>query len=139
MQLPKPIVFPAHPRVKARLQEFGLLDDLGSKIKVIPPASYFEMIAWVAGAKVVLTDSGGLQKEARILEVPCVTLREETEWVETLKEGWNRLAGSDPVNILSAASEAAKMPISAPNSASQMYGGGMASIKIIEKLLNSTL
>jgi UDP-N-acetylglucosamine 2-epimerase len=90
-----PIVFPAHPRVKARAEQ---LVDAKSKrqVQVIAPLGYFDMIALLSRSRLVLTDSGGLQKEAFFLGVPCLTLRSETEWVETVETGWNELLGDRP-------------------------------------------
>lgn len=87
-----PVVFPVHPRTEAALRSAGL--DTGG-IGAEAPTTYRETVALVSNAAVVFTDSGGLQKEARWLGVPCVTLRDETEWLETLDDGWNRLVGAD--------------------------------------------
>jgi UDP-GlcNAc3NAcA epimerase len=84
----RPVLLPLHPRTRHKAEEYGVsLDGL----TVCPPLGYLEMAGVVAGAAVVYTDSGGLQKEAYFHRVPCVTLREETEWVETVAAGWNRL------------------------------------------------
>lgn len=91
---PYPVVFPAHPRVHQAAA--AILADLApgsSRLHLIPPLGYRDMLALVAQARIVLTDSGGLQKEAFFLHVPCVTLRAETEWVETVAAGWNVLTG----------------------------------------------
>jgi UDP-GlcNAc3NAcA epimerase len=83
-----PIVLPLHPRTRQAAQRFGIaLDGLA----VCPPVGYFDMARLLQGAAVVLTDSGGVQKEAYFHRVPCVTLRDETEWIETVESGWNRL------------------------------------------------
>lgn len=100
-RVPYPVVFPVHPRTRAVAAAAGAGKDDG--LLTIDPLPYLDMLALVARARVVLTDSGGLQKEAHALRVPCVTLREETEWVETLDDGWNVLAGSDPSRIAQAA------------------------------------
>ena len=92
-----PLVFPMHPRTRAALGE--ALPDGSARLRVIEPLGYLDMLALVDGARIVLTDSGGLQKEALFLEKPCVTLRETTEWVETVEMGANRLAGTDPARI----------------------------------------
>lgn len=96
--LPLPVVLPAHPRLRARLD--GLrLEIPPAQIRMIEPLGYLEMVRAVVGAHAVLTDSGGLQKEAFWLGVPCVTLRDETEWIETLANGANRLAGASASRI----------------------------------------
>ncbi|MEX2577576.1 MAG: UDP-N-acetylglucosamine 2-epimerase (non-hydrolyzing) [Verrucomicrobiales bacterium] len=86
----EPVVFVVHPRTRARLEEFGLSSRLGAA-RLIEPLSFLDMIQAVRQARVVLTDSGGLQKEAYFHRTPCVTLRSETEWEETVEAGWNRL------------------------------------------------
>lgn len=102
-RLPLPVVLPAHPRLRARLATLSLAID-PRQIRLIEPLGYLEMVRAVAGARGVLTDSGGLQKEAFWLGIPCVTLREETEWIETLADGSNRLAGASSERIREAAS-----------------------------------
>lgn len=97
-----PTIFPIHPRTAALARTFGV-GAPGDTIRACEPVSYREMIALVRDARVVLTDSGGVQKEAFVLRVPCVTLRAETEWVETLAGDWNVLTGSDSAAIASAA------------------------------------
>jgi UDP-GlcNAc3NAcA epimerase len=92
-----PLVFPMHPRTRAALG--GDLPDTGQAMRIIEPVGYLDMLNLVDNACIVLTDSGGLQKEAVFLEKPCVTLREETEWVETVTMGANRLVGSDPRRV----------------------------------------
>lgn len=87
---PLPVVLPAHPRLLSKAKAFGISLDSGS-LRVCEPLSYTEMVRAVSGARAVVTDSGGLQKEAYLLATPCTTLRPETEWVETLDSGWNQL------------------------------------------------
>jgi UDP-N-acetylglucosamine 2-epimerase len=99
-EIGEPVVFPVHPRTAARLRE---RDVRLSRVKMIDPVGYLDMLRLQADARLVLTDSGGVQKEAYFLGVPCVTLRPETEWIETVQAGWNVLVGSDPARIVAAA------------------------------------
>ena len=94
--LPRPILFPLHPRTRARLQAAGLLAELEQLdgMQLTEPLGYVEFSALVCHARAVVTDSGGVQKEAYLAGVPCVTLRANTEWVETVQSGWNTLGGS---------------------------------------------
>jgi UDP-N-acetylglucosamine 2-epimerase len=101
-QLGMPVVFAAHPRVRPMLDAMGA-GAPGDPIIVTDPLSYIETIAAVKNARVVITDSGGLQKEAAVLAVPCITVRTTTEWIETVRSGWNVLAGTDPEAIISLA------------------------------------
>jgi UDP-N-acetylglucosamine 2-epimerase (non-hydrolysing) len=94
------LVFPCHPRTEKRLREFGLWDELVENVKVIKPVGYLDMLMLERNAKKILTDSGGVQKEAYILKVPCITLRENTEWVETVEDGWNVLVGADKEKVV---------------------------------------
>ena len=95
---PNPVVLPAHPRIRPMLDRLSL----PPTVHIIPPVGYAVMLGLVRLASGVVTDSGGLQKEAYWLETPCITVRDETEWVETLHDGWNQLAGADPAVIGSA-------------------------------------
>jgi UDP-N-acetylglucosamine 2-epimerase (non-hydrolysing) len=88
-----PILFPLHPRTEKKLQEFGLLSELKEVVITCPPLNYLEMLGCMKNAKVVLTDSGGIQEETTMLQVPCITLRENTERPVTISEGTNRLIG----------------------------------------------
>jgi len=97
-RLDAPVVFPVHPRTRKKFAEYGI--EPAANVRVVEPLPYFDMLALLSGARAVLTDSGGVQKEAYILEVPCVTLRENTEWVETLEDGWNVLVGADAGRIV---------------------------------------
>jgi UDP-GlcNAc3NAcA epimerase len=117
-------VFPVHPRTRQVLDAHGI--DLGSNIRALDPLGYLEMLALVAGARRVVTDSGGLQKEAYWLRVPCVTLRPNTEWVDTVRVGANTLVDPASPDGLDAALEAARFPDDAP----QLYGDGHASERI---------
>lgn len=98
----KPVVFPVHPRTRSKLPEAAATGGL----RLVEPLGYLDMVRMEAGAAVILTDSGGVQKEAYWLHVPCITLREETEWVETVQQGWNMLGGADEDRIIRGALEA---------------------------------
>ena len=89
------VIFPAHPRTVASIDRFGLNELVTPNIRLIAPVGYSESLALVKNARVVATDSGGLQKEAYFFSVPCVTMRDSSEWVETIESGWNVLVGSD--------------------------------------------
>ncbi|MBN1322686.1 MAG: UDP-N-acetylglucosamine 2-epimerase (non-hydrolyzing) [Methanotrichaceae archaeon] len=97
------LIFPCHPRTEKMLRKSGLWQGLDERIRIIPPVGYLEMLVLEAGAAKVLTDSGGVQKEAYMLQVPCITLRDTTEWVETIEDGWNVLVGASKNAILDAA------------------------------------
>jgi UDP-N-acetylglucosamine 2-epimerase len=126
-RLEEPIVFPAHPRVSAAIERGGI--PLPANARLLPPVGYVEMLALVCTARAVLTDSGGLQKEAYWLGVPCVTLRDETEWVETVGVGWNRLVGADVDRITGAVATLTK-----PAARPPLYGEGMAAERIVSLL-----
>jgi UDP-GlcNAc3NAcA epimerase len=126
------VLFPTHPRTRDRLArgDFRLPDS----ILMLPPLSYLDMLALTARAALVLTDSGGLQKEAYLLGTPCVTLRDETEWVETVETGWNRLAGADSDAIVASAGEAiGARSRPRPN----IFGDGRAAERIADHLLEA--
>lgn len=124
-----PVVLPLHPRTRAALVSRDLLSRLG-RVTVTEPLSFLDMIRLTSEAKLVLTDSGGLQKEAYFFQVPCVTLRPETEWVETVQCGWNRLAGDDVESIVGAALSADR-PAEHPT----LFGDGAAAETICRVLL----
>ncbi len=129
----RPVIFPLHPRTKVKIQEYGLLQVL-EEVSVIEPVPYFEMIALEMNAEVVVTDSGGVQKEAFFYRVPCVTTRDETEWVETVESGWNVLVGSDANKIVDAVvrhAQRVKLDISP-------YGQGDAAERILDVLISSS-
>ena len=123
------VAFAVHPRTRKVLDEQAFV--LPENVLALAPTSYLETIALAGNARKVLTDSGGLQKEAFFLGIPCVTLREETEWTETVEEGWNVLAGCDPVKIREAAE--GWEPASALPDLS-LYGGGTACERIMEEI-----
>ncbi|MEM2110110.1 MAG: UDP-N-acetylglucosamine 2-epimerase (non-hydrolyzing) [Candidatus Odinarchaeota archaeon] len=94
------LVFICHPRTRKILEKQGVINQLSEKILVTSPVGYFDMLVLEKNAEKILTDSGGMQKEAYLLGTPCITLRERTEWVETVKAGWNILVGTDKNQIL---------------------------------------
>jgi UDP-N-acetylglucosamine 2-epimerase len=94
------VIFPIHPRTRQRLQDFGILNHESSNLQLIDPVTYLDMLILEQNARMILTDSGGVQKEAFFFAVPCLTLRPETEWIETVQSGWNLLVGTDVGNII---------------------------------------
>ena len=125
--LPAPVVLPLHPRTRERLQAAGLMERLGG-VKVVPPLGYLDFLALARHARAVLTDSGGVQKEAYLLGVPCVTLRDTTEWVETVDAGWNTLVDLDRDAALAALERrpSGERP--------ELYGGGHAAERVCDVL-----
>ena len=123
--LEQPVVFPLHPRTAAAIEEQG--HRLGGQIRPRPPLGYLDFAALASQARAILTDSGGLQKEAYWYEVPCITLRENTEWVETVATGWNQLVGTDPDRIVGATRET-----SVPEEHPPLYGDGRAADSITD-------
>jgi UDP-N-acetylglucosamine 2-epimerase len=121
-----PVILPLHPRTQKRLREIGLHP---KGLKLLDPVSYLDMLILEKNARVVLTDSGGVQKEAFFFRVPCVTLREETEWVETVEAGWNTLVGCDAERIVRVALEARKGAESV-----WPYGDGRAAERVVRLL-----
>jgi UDP-N-acetylglucosamine 2-epimerase len=124
-RLPLATVFPVHPRTRARLRTAGLEARLEAAVTVTQPLGYLDFLKLAAHARRVLTDSGGVQKEAYLVGTPCVTLRDTTEWVETVEHGWNVLVDLD----VNAALEALEHP--APSGERpELYGGGRAADRI---------
>ncbi|MCG3133158.1 MAG: UDP-2,3-diacetamido-2,3-dideoxy-D-glucuronate 2-epimerase [Planctomycetes bacterium] len=121
-----PVVLPCHPRTRGALAKVGFDRPRGG-LRLVDPLPYSEMMGLVADARGLLTDSGGLQKEAYFLGVPCVTLRDETEWTETVASGWNRLAGADASRIREAV-RLLRAPGAKPDLA--FYGDGRASARV---------
>ena len=122
-RLDERVVLPLHPRTRKKLA--GLGQALASHITVIEPVGYLDMLQLTQHARLILTDSGGLQKEAYWLDVPCVTMRDETEWVETVAQGWNLLVGADRDRIVDAVKTFTPKSAHPP-----LYGGGQASERI---------
>lgn len=99
-ELKETVVFPVHPRTEKFLKEYGMYDKLKSSVELVKPLGFLDFIKLMNHAKMILTDSGGIQKEAYILKIPCITLRENTEWGETVEDGWNVLVGANKDKII---------------------------------------
>jgi UDP-GlcNAc3NAcA epimerase len=121
----EPLVVPLHPRTEAALSRRGLLERAERAAIITPPLGYLDFTALLASARVCLTDSGGVQKEAYLHGVPCITLRDSSEWVETIELGWNRLSALDP-----AAVAAAMADLDPPDQHPPLYGDGHAAQRI---------
>jgi UDP-GlcNAc3NAcA epimerase len=126
-----PVVWPLHPRSRAILKETGRLEALAQCVTLIEPVGYMDMVQLEKYAAVIATDSGGVQKEAFFHQVPCVTLRDETEWVELVESGWNRLASPQNAEQLTAAIAGA---LGSLGTDVQPYGEGNAALQIAERL-----
>ena len=122
--VPYPVVFPVHPRTRARLEAAGMLD----RLPLAPPLGYLEFTALLQNARAVLTDSGGVQKEAYLAATPCITLRDTTEWTETVDAGWNVLVDLD------AAAALAALERTPPAERPQLYGDGRAGERVVAAL-----
>jgi UDP-GlcNAc3NAcA epimerase len=128
--IPLPVVFPVHPRTRERLRDSGQLERLEAAggVIVLPPLGYVELQALLCNARALLTDSGGLQKEAYLAGIQCLTLRSNTEWTETVEHGWNTLVDLDPARALAAL----KREPSADHP--QLYGDGRAGERVVAAL-----
>ena len=125
-RLDEPVVFPAHPRTRAVLDDLG---PISPNLRLLPPVGYLDFAALASQARAIATDSGGVQKEAYWYRVPCVTLRDTTEWVETLETGWNVLVGVDPERIAATLADPPR-----PDAHPDLYGDGRAAERIVELL-----
>lgn len=124
-----PVLLPLHPRTRKKIDEVLFGCHLLNRIRLLEPLGYFQMQRLESGAKMILTDSGGVQKEAFFHGVPCITLRNETEWAETLENGWNQLVGVDCKKILAATEK-----ITEVRKPSRSFGNGQAAEKIVTSL-----
>lgn len=122
---PSPVLFPAHPRTRRRIAEFGLVPP--ESIALIEPLGYFDMIRAERGAATIFTDSGGVQREAYYGSIPCVTLRDNSEWMNTVHAGWNRLVGCEEDKIRGFLREPPAKPATHP----PLFGDGHAAEKIV--------
>jgi UDP-N-acetylglucosamine 2-epimerase len=130
-RLDLPVLWAVHPRTRKNLAAHGLEGavEAAASVRAVTPLAYMDTVALLKNAAGLLTDSGGMQKEAYFFGVPCVTLREETEWTETVELGWNRLAGQDEDRIV----EAVGM-MTRPDGRPDVYGDGRAAEAIVQAL-----
>ncbi|WP_186576730.1 non-hydrolyzing UDP-N-acetylglucosamine 2-epimerase [Aquibacillus kalidii] len=129
-QLDRQVIIPLHPRTKNKIDQFNLTDLIDSSaIKIVDPMDYFDMLTISSNANLILTDSGGLQKEAYMLKVPCITLRDETEWIETVDTGWNQLVGANSQQIVDSVGS-----IQIPSAHPDLFGNGDTANQIINLL-----
>lgn len=131
VKLDYPIVLPLHPRTKKLIYDWKLEGILNCpNIHTIDPLSYLDMLALLSQTELVLTDSGGLQKEAYMLQIPCITLRNETEWIETVQEGWNHIVGIDTQRIFDTIAN-----LVIPNQSTAIFGDGHAAERIFQNIV----
>ncbi|OYD08035.1 non-hydrolyzing UDP-N-acetylglucosamine 2-epimerase [Paludifilum halophilum] len=130
-ELPLPAVMPLHPRTRGQLERYGFTIRNPS-VHVIQPVGYLDMVALEASAGKILTDSGGVQKEAFLMEIPCITMRDETEWTETIRQKTNILVGADKRKIL----EAVENFTVSFSLVEPVFGDGKAADRIVKQLLN---
>jgi UDP-GlcNAc3NAcA epimerase len=130
--VPETIVFPAHPRTRKALADINA--HFEDHVRLIDPVGYFDMMALEESARLIATDSGGVQREAYFLGIPCLTMRRETEWVETVDAGWNKLVGTDPEQIIDAWFSSAP-----PSTHPPIFGDGAAGQRIVHILENEDI
>jgi UDP-GlcNAc3NAcA epimerase len=128
--MPFPVLLPLHPRTHARLEAAGMLEELrlAAEVRLLEPLGYFELTALLCNARAVLTDSGGLQKEAYLARVMCITMRPSTEWTETVEQGWNVLVDLDRQAALTA------LDREPPPTHPELYGDGRAGERVVAAL-----
>ena len=128
------VILPLHPRTKKLVQKYGLTH-LTKNLIIVEPLDYIDMIFLEKSAKMILTDSGGVQKESFFYNVPCITMRDETEWVETVKLGWNKVVGANKMTIVDAyESFLSSVP---KNKNKKPYGSGDSAEKIVNHILKN--
>lgn len=130
LRMTRPVIFPVHPRTQASLLQGGVA--VPDNIHPIDPVGYLTMVALERRASLIITDSGGVQREAYLAGVPCLTLRDETEWLETLEDGWNRLVSSSPDGLRRAIEASTFEPPSAARR--PVFGDGHAAERIVAAL-----
>jgi UDP-N-acetylglucosamine 2-epimerase len=123
----EPVIFPVHPRTAQRIAEAGIV--FAPHVQLVEPLSYLDMLQLERNARRIITDSGGVQKEAYLLRTPCITLRDETEWPETLAGGWNVLVGTHPESVCAALAQ--PEPVAPPE---PLFGDGRAAERIVAVL-----
>jgi UDP-GlcNAc3NAcA epimerase len=128
LAVPGPVVLPLHPRTRSRLEAAGLLERLTTGVRLVPPLGYLDFTALLLHSRGVLTDSGGVQKEAYLAGVRCVTLRSTTEWTETVDAGWNELVDLDSAAAVAALER--RLPAERP----PLYGDGRAGERVVAAL-----
>ncbi|WP_049893083.1 non-hydrolyzing UDP-N-acetylglucosamine 2-epimerase [Natronococcus jeotgali] len=129
---PSTVVLPIHPRTENKLRSYDMWEKAKSGIEIIDPVGYLDFVRLIDESECVATDSGGVQKEAFYLDTPCITMRDETEWIETVESGWNVLVGADKERIQEEL-RTRHQPQEKPNP----YGDGTAAIKIVDTLVSS--
>lgn len=134
IELGEPVVFPVHPRTRQRMEALNVPTLERSNVQTIEPVGYLDMLMLEQHARLILTDSGGMQKEAYFFGVPCVTLRPETEWVETVEAGWNVLADADS-SVIVASIQSREWPDRVART--HLFGDGRAAQHIIARLCQS--
>ncbi|MFD1640928.1 non-hydrolyzing UDP-N-acetylglucosamine 2-epimerase [Halohasta litorea] len=123
---PLPVILPLHPRTESYLKEYGLWEFANEYIQIVDPLDYLDFVCLMDAAERIVTDSGGIQKEAFFLDTFCVTMRDETEWTETVDAGWNTLVGADLDMISAALNRDWERPVEKP----EPYGDGNASREV---------
>jgi UDP-GlcNAc3NAcA epimerase len=133
-----PLIFPVHPRTRVVLNEMGYKP--GARLQLVEPATYLDIIILIHAARMVITDSGGMQKEAAFLKTPCLTMRDETEWTETIDMGVNRLVGNSGAGLIEAVSTVEESEIvfdeAVQDCMQEQYGSGNASEIIVRDCLD---
>jgi UDP-GlcNAc3NAcA epimerase len=130
--VPETIIFPAHPRTRKAFAQLGAYFE--AHVRLIEPVSYFDMVVLEENARLIVTDSGGVQREAYFLGIPCLTLRDETEWVETVEVGWNKLVGTEPGRVVDA-----WFGFTPPTERPPIFGDGTAAHRIARILENDAV
>ena len=132
-----PVVMPLHPRTRSVLMNLELYKEVTSNIRIIDPVGYLDMILLEKNAAIIATDSGGIQKESYFFQVPCIVLRDESEWVELVELGWIKLISpSDEEAIVNGFQSLIKNPFNT-NSSEKLYGNGEAGSSIAEIIIGS--